>query len=67
MSIGIEKVSMDIFFDLKNERKPGGEWSCGKKAIGFLKEHLEEHKKENHAVIAWLNKASYFLFVSPKR
>ena len=67
MSIGIEKVPMGIFFDLKSVRKSGGEWSCGEKAIGFVKEHLEEHKKENHAVIARLNKASYFLFVSPKR
>ena len=51
----------------KSGAKLYGKWSCGEKAIGFVKEHLEEHKKENHAVIAWLNKASYFLFVSPKR
>lgn len=22
-------------FDLKSERKSGGEWDCGKKAVGF--------------------------------
>jgi len=34
MSIGIEKVPMSIFFDLKSVRKSGEEWSCGEKAIG---------------------------------
>ena len=33
MSIGIEKVPMGIFFDLKSVRKSGAEWSCGEKAI----------------------------------
>ena len=33
MSIGIEKVPMGIFFDLKSVRKSDREWSCGKKAI----------------------------------
>lgn len=32
MSIGIEKVPMGIFFDLKSVRKSGGEWSCGEKS-----------------------------------
>ena len=36
MSIGIEKVPMGIFFDLKSERKSGGEWSCGEKAIEIV-------------------------------
>ena len=40
MSIGIEKVPMGIFFDLKSVRKSGGVWSCGEKAIGCVEEAL---------------------------
>lgn len=40
MSIGIEKVPMGIFFDLKSVRKQGGEWSCREKAIVIVEEGL---------------------------
>lgn len=35
----------------KRVRMSYEEWVCGEKAIGFVKEHLEEHKKENHATV----------------
>ena len=51
MSIGIEKVPMGIFFDLKSVRKPGGEWSCGEKAIGIVEEALFHNIKGSlHAI-----------------
>ena len=51
MSIGIEKVPMGIFFDLKSVRKSGGEWSCGKKAIGCVEEGLFHNIKGSlHAI-----------------
>ena len=60
-------VRVGDFFCGEKYEKVIWDMELWEKAIGFVKEHLEEHKKENHAVIAWLNKASYFLFVSPKR
>ena len=51
MSIGIEKVPMGIFFDLKSVRKSGREWSCGEKAIGIVEEELFHNIKGSlHAI-----------------
>ena len=51
MSIGIEKVPMGIFFDLKSVRKSGREWSCREKAIGVAEEGLFHNIKGSlHAI-----------------